>query len=251
MLLQDRTAVIYGGSGSIGGAVARALAAEGAHVALAARTQATLDAAADDIRAAGGSAETALVDAYDEAQVDAFADDVAERHGGIDVSFCAVSQRSVHGTPMHEMALEDFRDEIVEMVTTQFLTMRAAARHMVRGDGGTILLFGGDGEPLRDYHIGGTQVAFTAVEQMRRQLAVEAGRQGVRVVSLRTGGIPASIPGDGEQAQAFRDSFAAATTLGRPATLEDVGRVAAFVASDHARSMTGATVNVSCGALLD
>jgi NAD(P)-dependent dehydrogenase (short-subunit alcohol dehydrogenase family) len=59
MLLEGGTAVIYGGGGAIGGAVARAFASEGAHVHLAGRTRAKLEHVADDIRARGGSAETA------------------------------------------------------------------------------------------------------------------------------------------------------------------------------------------------
>jgi 3-oxoacyl-[acyl-carrier protein] reductase len=82
MLLEGRTAVIYGGGGAIGEAVARAFGREGATVHLAGRTAATLDAVADDIRAAGGSAETAVVDALDERAVDAHADEVAARAGG-------------------------------------------------------------------------------------------------------------------------------------------------------------------------
>jgi 3-oxoacyl-[acyl-carrier protein] reductase len=59
MLLENRNAVIYGGSGSVGGAVARAFAREGARVFLAGRTGATLDAVAEEIRSSGGAAETA------------------------------------------------------------------------------------------------------------------------------------------------------------------------------------------------
>ena len=77
MLLEDKNAVIYGGAGSIGGAVARAFGREGARVFLAGRTLATLDAVAEEIRAAGGAAETAEVDALDERAVDEHADAVA------------------------------------------------------------------------------------------------------------------------------------------------------------------------------
>ena len=66
MLLQNKNALIYGRGGSIGGAVARAFAREGARVFLAGRTPAKLEAVADQIRAAGGRAETAEVDALDE-----------------------------------------------------------------------------------------------------------------------------------------------------------------------------------------
>jgi NADP-dependent 3-hydroxy acid dehydrogenase YdfG len=66
MLLRDKNAVIYGGGGAIGGAVARAFAREGAKVFLAGRTLAKLDAMAREISAAGGRAETAELDALDE-----------------------------------------------------------------------------------------------------------------------------------------------------------------------------------------
>ena len=83
---------------------------------------------------------------------------------------------------------------------------------MARQGSGVILAFGGSGDPPRDDYLGGLQVAFEAIEAMRRQVSAE---------------------------------------LGRGATLEDVGNVAAFVASDRARTLTAATANISCGALID
>ncbi|WP_207515422.1 SDR family NAD(P)-dependent oxidoreductase [Longitalea luteola] len=70
MLLSNKNAVIYGGSGAIGGAVARVFAREGANVFIAGRTQARLDAVAADISAAGGQVETAVVDAFDQRAVE-------------------------------------------------------------------------------------------------------------------------------------------------------------------------------------
>jgi NADP-dependent 3-hydroxy acid dehydrogenase YdfG len=77
VLLENKNAVIYGGGGSIGGAVARAFAREGARVFLAGRTAAKLEAVAGQIRSAGGAAETAEVDALDEHAVDEHAAAVA------------------------------------------------------------------------------------------------------------------------------------------------------------------------------
>ena len=114
-----------------------------------------------------------------------------------------------------------------------------------------ILAFGGSGEPLRDHYLGGLQVAFEAIESMRRQLSSELGRRGVRVVTLRTGGVPESIPEGFEGSDQIAEEIERTTMLGRAATLEDIGNVAAFVASDRARTMTAATANVSCGALVD
>ena len=81
MLLKDMNAVIYGGGGSIGGAVARAFAREGANVFLAGRTRAKLEEASDEIRSSGGVAETAQVDALDGRAVDGHADAVAASAG--------------------------------------------------------------------------------------------------------------------------------------------------------------------------
>jgi len=251
VLLEHKNAVIYGAGGSIGGAVARAFAREGAKVFLAGRTLKRLEEVAEAIRSAGGAAETAEVDALDEQAVDEHADAVAGEAGGIDISFNLITHPHVHGTPMAEMALEDFMGPVVTAGTTMFLTSRAAARHMIRQGSGVILVFGGSGDPMRDYYIGGTQVAFEAMESMRRQLASELGPRGVRVVTLRTGGVPESIPEGFDGREAIVEGIEKQTMLGRAATLEDVGNVAAFVASDRARTMTAATANVSCGALVD
>jgi NAD(P)-dependent dehydrogenase (short-subunit alcohol dehydrogenase family) len=162
MLLEGRTAVIYGGGGTIGGAVARAFAREGARVFLAGRTQARLEEVANEIRSAGGVAETAGVDALDEEAVDRHADAVVAKAGGIDISFNLISHGDVQGTPLVEMALADFERPVLTAVRTMFLTSRAAARHMIKQGSGVIMAFGGYGDPMPGYHLGGLQVAFQA-----------------------------------------------------------------------------------------
>jgi NAD(P)-dependent dehydrogenase (short-subunit alcohol dehydrogenase family) len=251
MLLAGKNAVIYGGAGAIGSAVARTFASEGAHVFLAGRTRSTLDAVANDIRAAGGEAHSTVLDALDERAVDAFADDVAAQARGIDVSFNLISHGDVQGTPMADMKLEDFMRPIDTAVRSTFITARAAARHMIPKRDGAILIFGGSGDPVPGYNIGGFQVGLHALEAMRRQLSAELGRHGVRVVTLKTGGIPESIPAGSEARERLEKMLTDATMLKRTATLEDVGITAAFAASDKARTMTAATINISCGALLD
>jgi 3-oxoacyl-[acyl-carrier protein] reductase len=254
VLLENKRAIIYGGGGSIGGAVARAFAREGAGVFLVSRSVTTLESVAQGIRSAGGAVETAEVDALDEDAVDRHADAVAAEAGGIDISFNLISHPYTHEIPLAEMGVDEFMAPVETAARTTFLTARAAARHMVRQGSGVILAFGGTADrtgPLRDYYLGGTQVAFDAIETLRRQLAVELGKAGVRVVTLVSGGIPESLPEDFEGRQAIVDQIEGQTMLGRAATLEDVGNAAAFAASDWARTMTGATVNISCGALVD
>jgi NAD(P)-dependent dehydrogenase (short-subunit alcohol dehydrogenase family) len=254
MMLESRNAVIYGAGGAIGGAVARAFAREGARVFLAGRTGEKVEAVAEEIRAAGGAADAAQVDALDERAVDEHADAVAAAGGGIDISFNLIAHPYTHGVAMAEMAVDDFLAPVQTAVRTTFLTARAAARHMIPRRSGVILAFGGPSDrsaPTRDYYLGGTQVAFDAIETMRRQLAVELGRHGIRVVTLASGGLPETLPEGFEGRDEIVGMIEAQTLLGRAATLEDVGNAAVFAASDWARTLTAAIVNVSCGALID
>jgi enoyl-[acyl-carrier-protein] reductase (NADH) len=116
---------------------------------------------------------------------------------------------------------------------------------------GVILAFGDRSGPARDYYLGGTQVAFDAIETMRRQYSAELGKHGIRFVTLSSGGIPETLPHGVDGRDEIVGMIEAQTLLGRAATLEDVGNAAAFAASDRARSMTAAIINVSGGALVD
>jgi 3-oxoacyl-[acyl-carrier protein] reductase len=152
---------------------------------------------------------------------------------------------------MAAMDVDDYLRPVMTAVRTTFLTWRAASRHMTKQGSGVLLAFGGEGHPVRGYYLGALQVALHAIESTRRQLALELGAHGVRVVTLRTGGVPESIPQDMPDRDVVAAGIQQATMPGRAATLEDVGNVAAFVASDQARTMTAATVNVSSGTLID
>ena len=250
MLLENKRAVIYGGGGAIGGAVAEAFAREGARVHLAGRTLERLEAVAERVRSAGGAAETAVVDALDEGAVEAHADAVATRFGSLDVSFNLISHGDVQGTALAEMSLADFERPVITAVRTMFVTTRAAARHMMRQRSGVILVFGGYGDPPRNHHLGGLQVAFQAQEALRRNLSAELGPHGIRVVTLQTSGIPEVIAST-EFRERIEGQIAAGTLLGRAATLADVGNAAVFAASDWAASMTATKLNISGGSFLD
>jgi len=250
MLLKEKVCVVYG-AGSIGGAVARAFGAEGARVFVGNRTGAKAEALAAEIEAAGGPARGFEVDALDETSVREFVGAVVGDAGRIDVSFNLVSVGDVQGTPLVDMSWEDFMAPIAAAVRSNFITVNAAVPHMTRG--GVVLFFGGEGDPVPNYSIGGFQIGMHAVEAMRRQYASELGAAGVRFVTLRTGGVPESIDAEAEPELRERlgEVLDSTTLTGRAATLADVGAVAAFVASDKARTMTSATVNVSAGALID
>ncbi|MFD8568903.1 SDR family NAD(P)-dependent oxidoreductase [Streptomyces sp. NPDC059639] len=247
--LAGRVALVYGGGGAIGGAAARGFARRGASVFLAGRSLAPAERTAAAIRDAGGTAEAFEVDALDESAVQSFVDGVARRTGRIDISFNLIGVGDVQ-KPLTELTVDEFLAPIAHTMRTQFLTTRAAARHMMAQRSGVVLAFGGSG-PQTEPGLGGFKISLDALEGLRRQWACELGPSGIRVVTLKTGGIPESLPSDFEGRAELTEMLTEPTLLGRAATLDDVGEVAAFVACDRARTMTSATVNISCGALAD
>lgn len=98
-LLENKNAIIYGGGGSLGSGTARTFAREGARVFLVGRTAAPLEAAVAAVRAEGGTADHAVLDATDESAVADHVRAVAQEAGSVDVSFNLVSRGDVQGVP--------------------------------------------------------------------------------------------------------------------------------------------------------
>ena len=132
-MLEGKTAVIHGGGGAIGGAVARAFAEAGAHVHLAGRSRARLQAVADDI---GERAEVAELDVLDERAVAEHADAVAAGAGGIDIALNAVSFPYAQGTLLAGLTVDQVMHPIESFLRSNLITVNATARHMAaRGSG--------------------------------------------------------------------------------------------------------------------
>ena len=89
------------------------------------------------------------------------------------------------------------------------------------------------------------------LEGLRRQWACELGEHGIRVLTMRTGGIPQTLPQDFPGRDELIAGLVEPTLLRRAATLSDVGNVATFLASDLAASITSTEINISCGAIPD
>ena len=259
MMLANKTALIYGGGGAIGGAVARAFADAGARVYLAGRTRARLEKVANDI---GDTASVAEVDALDERAVTEHADAVAADAGGIDIALNAVSFPFVHGTPAADLAVEDIMHPIDAFLRSNLITAMAVARHMTARRSGTILTLSSGASRVVPPGTVGYGTTAAAIETMTQRLAVELGPSGVRVVCLRPHAI-ADAPSNGSFAgELFGRRAAAAgvsveqwlalwaqdvTLLGRLPTLTQVADAATFLASDRAGATTGAVFDLTCG----
>jgi NAD(P)-dependent dehydrogenase (short-subunit alcohol dehydrogenase family) len=258
MLLEHKNAIVYGAGGSIGGGVARTFAREGAWVFLAGRTREPLETVAADIGAAGGQAEVAMVDALDERAVGEHAQAVAARAGSVDVSFNLVTRGDVQGIPLVDMTVADFTRAITTGITANFITARAAARHMIAKGAGVILALdsgSAHGSPM----MGSTGPADAATDTFVRNLAAEVGPHGVRVVGIWTAGVPETLSPeklaavnsdlrlDDAAFQGLLQQLDAMRMLRRSPRLGQVADVAAFLASDRAAAITGSFVNVTSG----
>jgi 3-oxoacyl-[acyl-carrier protein] reductase len=258
MLLESKNAVIFGGGGSIGGAVARTFARQGANVFLAGRTREPLETVASDIEKMGGRAEVAELDALDERAVERHLGELVGSAGSVDISFNAISLRDVQLIPLVEMSREDFMSPIVTGMTTHFVTARVAARHMAARGSGVILTFSASAARahIPGVHVGGFGIACTAIEALTKQLAAELGPSGIRANCLRSEGIPESWEGAStEEWSGSTDEIEAflkeRSLLGRVTTLADVGNAAAFLASDRAAATTGTVFNLTSGTVVD
>jgi NAD(P)-dependent dehydrogenase (short-subunit alcohol dehydrogenase family) len=261
MLLKDKTAIVYGGSGAVGGAVARAYAREGAHVVLAARNRTPLEAVAADIRAAGGRAEVTLVDARDPASIATHLDDVSARFGPVRIMFNAVVWDDVQGSHMSEMGYDAVMMPIVAGMRTWFHTGTQVARHMAEHGGGVMVGITANVGRVPIANVGGFGIACAAVENFLRQLGQEVGRQGVRVCWVRSPGSP-DAPGvreawmqhaqaTGKTFEQLAEEWGSGVPLGRVTALAQVADAAVLLSSDLAAGMTATFANATGGALID
>ncbi len=263
-MLQDKRAVVFGGGGSIGAAVAQELASEGAEVFLAGRSSTSVELVAKQIAARGGHAHAEVVDALDAAAVEDYLDAVVQRAGGIDVEFNATGPRISeygHGKPAIDLSVEEFMTAFATVVRSQFITARAAARHMLTQPSGVIIFLTASPARLPVPGASGIGAAYGAIENVMRTMALELGPAGVRVVCLRTHAHP--------DTRSIRDAIevraktlnitvdqaaallAEGTMLNVSPETVDTARAAVFIASDRARMMTGTVLNATAGASMD
>ena len=263
-ILRDRCAIVFGGAGTMGAAVAREFVAQGAEVFLAGRNRANVEAHAQRIAKAGGRAEAATVDTLDDTAINSYVDGIVKRTGRIDIVLDAagpLAREYGNGKNAVDLPIEEFMVPLETMVRSRFITARAAARHMIAQRSGVIIFV--TGSPARPHVPGGTAIgaAFRAIENLTENLAFEVSPHGVRVVCLRT---LANI--DSRSIQDTMDILASQLHISRDeaiaqiarsnflkvsATVQDTANAVVLLASDRARMLTGTVVNATAGAALD
>jgi 3-oxoacyl-[acyl-carrier protein] reductase len=253
MILKHKIAVIYGAGGSLGGAVAKALAASGARLFVTGRNISAVQELANEIIASGGKAVADQVDALDEKSIQDHLSKVLLQAGTIDISFNAVGIDVVQNMPLVDMKAEDFMSPINYMLRTRFLTASAAGKMMMKQGSGIILTLtatpGGIGYP----YTGGFAAACCALESFSSNLAAELGIYGVRVVNMRSGGSPDSkvfknaIDNNPAIMEPILRKMEADTMLKKLPMMVDIANLAVFLCSDLAGKITGVTVDITSG----
>jgi NAD(P)-dependent dehydrogenase (short-subunit alcohol dehydrogenase family) len=256
--LTGRVAVVTGGNQGIGLAIARAMAAEGAAIAICARTQASLERAAEDIRGAGVACLAVACDVADPASTDAMAATVVAELGTPDV---VVANAGIAGAirPMHELSYDDWRECVGIDLDGVYLTFRRFIPLMIaRGSGRLIALSSMTGKrPMAE------RTPYAAAKMgvigLVRSLALELGPHGITVNSI----CPGAVGGARldrvatQQAEALGITpaesmrrFSDPAALKRPTTAEEVAAACVFLASEGGSGVTGEDMNVSAGLVM-
>lgn len=252
MILKDKNAIIYGSTGSMGSAVAKAFAKEGASLFLTGRNKEALSTLANEIVSQGGKVTIDVVDAFDLAGIESHLKKVSGLCS-VDIVFNATGIEVKQDVPLVDLSVSEFVGPITRTMETQFLTCTAAARVMMKQRSGVILSLtatpGGIGYPLT----GGFAASCCALESFSRNLASELGPYGVRVVNIRSAGSPDS--------RIFQEAVAAYpelmgtvlremegdTMLKKLPLMADIANTAVFLASDMAGKITGVSIDVTAG----
>jgi NAD(P)-dependent dehydrogenase (short-subunit alcohol dehydrogenase family) len=260
--LENKVAVVYG-DGTVGGAIAKAFAKEGARVFLTGRTVKKLDAIGDEILAGWGTIETTQLDALDEQAVEEHVNEVIKKAGKIDISFNAigVSQKGIKSLPLTELSVESFSLPITTYTQSHFVTVRAAAGRMIKQGHGVIVMHTPNASRVSPPFAGGLAPAWAAMEALCRSLSVECGQYGVRAVCLLTTAIPETPlikellesrgQAHGITFEQFRASMEGMTHRKRLTTLEELTNAAVFVTSDKGSAITGTILNLTAGMIVD
>jgi 3-oxoacyl-[acyl-carrier protein] reductase len=247
MSLQNRVAVVTGGTRGIGRGIAVGLAGQGARIALVYRAnKAAAQTALRQLQAVGADCVAVETDITDPARAEQMVKTVADRYGRVDILVNNVGEFR-WGT-LGESSVEEWTGIFESNVTTVFHMCRAVLPLMRKGRWGRIINLGAVGaeRAFGQAKISAYAAAKAAVVAMSRSLALEEAKNGITVNVVN----PSNIDEKDltlEEARKLKD---ARYPIGRPPTVDDVAAAVSFFASEEAEYVTGQVVNVSGGWML-
>jgi len=243
--LAGRVAIVTGAGGGLGTGICDSLAAMGATVVAAGRTQKSIDDVAERVREAGGHALSVLCDVTNRQSIDEMTAEVAQQYGGIDILInnAAIYPRRA----WTEITGEEWDDVLGTNLKGYFMCAQSAFPYMKeRGQGriinvASITVFGG-WEMLLDYVTSkGGIVAFT------RALAREIGPDGVTVNTISPGAFPTDAEKIHPDPEGYSKYVLDSQSIKRRGTPDDIGNLVVFLASDASSFITGQLILIDGG----
>ena len=254
MEFQDKVALVTGAGSGIGKATALRLGAGGARVVVTSRTQEEIEATRDTIIAAGGKALSVAADVSEPDEVKKVVEQTLATYGRIDV---VVANAGINGVwaPIDELTPAEWDKTMNVNLRGTYLTLHHTVPAL-RKQGGAIVIVSSINGNRTFTSAGATAYSASKAAQvaMTKQLALELGKDGIRVNAVCPGAIDTAISDNTEKRNVAEVSIPVEfpegdipITGGRPGKSEDVADVIAFLASDASRHVTGVPVYIDGG----
>ena len=254
--LAGKVAYITGSASGIGRAIANLYAQEGAKVVIADMNKAAADAAAQEIKAAGGDAIGVAVDVTHEEQVNASVEEAVAAFGGIDILISNAGIQIVN--PVEQFSFADWKKMLAIHLDGAFLTTRACLKHMyAQGRGGSVIYMGSvhtkEASKLKAPYV----TAKHGLIGLAKTVAKEGAAHGVRANVIcpgfvRTPLVEKQIPEQAKELgitedEVIKNVMLKETVDGEFTTVDDVARVALMFAAFPTNALTGQSMVVSHG----
>ena len=243
--LKDKVALVTGGNGGIGLAMARALAAAGASVAVVGRNPQKLESAVDALQTSGARARAWQVDVSDEGAVASLIGDVVAHFGRLDI---LVNNAGTNiRKPVQQLSLAEWHTVMDTNLTSAFLCSRAAYPHL-KSKGGKVInigsmtsIFGASFAPAYSASKGG-------IVQLTRAMATAWAADGIQVNAVLPGWIDTELTRKGRrEVDGLHERVVARTPAGRWGNPDDLAGIAVFLASTASDFITGTAIPVDGG----
>lgn len=248
--LTGKVAVVTGGSGGIGAATCRMLAANGAQVAINGRDAARIDAVVDAIRATGGEALGAAADCTDFAAIERMRRQVEEDLGPVGVVAAFAGGGKARPGPLARITEEEWRSSVDGSLTATFLTLKSFLPGMVERGSGSVVTMASSAARVPTGAPAPYAAAKAGVMMLTRHVASEVGGHGVRANCLAPHTVLVERTRRAMPEERQRQ-MVAEVPLGRLGTPEDVALAALFLASESSSWITGVTLDVAGGWVMD